>query len=429
MHRTLLALALGAAVAVAGCRLPGARADRRPSAGPPPPDALAEGTRSMSVAAAWLDSTGDEDDDIELAALRVGLGERFRDGFEVGGELGLGHYDESGKPGAGSTVGLGVSGFLRWHALRGATWSAFLETGVGLVVADDEVPLGGTEFNGTAQVGAGATLDVGDGLRMIVGLRQQHLSNGKGTGDGNPAWDGFGAYLGLAWDVTPTARQAAPLRPRQPADPWRHALRVDLRGGEQGGESAFGGVVAGDLRIAGGLYGQLRGALDAVDGDALKEAGAALYWREAHGLFGVAYDRQELDVFEDDELSAFAEYWANDLVTVTAVVGHEDRNLSPTRAFGGVGFRLYLAEGFAAEIGVAAREDGDDPDPSAFDVPIALEWSPVGLRRRGLSLYLEDDVNDETRVLGLRWTTGGAWGPTGSLRERDRSSGPRRTRP
>ncbi len=46
----------------------------------------------------------------------------------------------------------------------------------------------------------------------------------------------------------------------------------------------------------------------------------------------------------------------------------------------------------------------------------------------GLSVYAEDGLNDEARVIGLRWTLGGPWGEEGSLRGRDRSAGPRRTR-
>ncbi|QDU65336.1 acyloxyacyl hydrolase [Engelhardtia mirabilis] len=388
-------------------------------------DPLAEGSIILTALTGWQGS--DSGTDLDLISGRVGLGYAFRDRFEVVGELDVGYYDQTLGSGSRTSIGLGLSGLVRWHVLRGRGWSAFLEGGLGFVASEEAVPSGGSRLNGTRQAGVGVAFDVGERWRLTVGVRQEHLSNGGGLGPNNPTWDGFGGYLGLALDLTPEYAPPGPQREYGLTPPWVRSTRIEGRLGEVGDETAGGAAVTFDSRLVANLHGQVRAGIDIVDSDELLEAGVALYLRGERGLFGLALDHQDLNAFEDDELTAFTEFYANDLVTVTGALGSEWRSDSANRVVGGVALRFYLLEGLMLEGGIAARDPLEDLGADSIEVPLGIEYSPRPLRELGLSLFAEDGLNDNARVVGLRWTLGGPWGESGSLRDRDRSAGPRRT--
>lgn len=86
---------------------------------------------------------------------------------------------------------------LRWHYMTDESWSAFVEMAGGIVITTDEVPAGGAGFNFIAQAGVGVSVDLGDDVRLLTGLRWHHLSNGR-TFDRNPGMDSIYGFVGLS---------------------------------------------------------------------------------------------------------------------------------------------------------------------------------------------------------------------------------------
>lgn len=90
---------------------------------------------------------------------------------------------------------------LRWHFLHGEAHTVFAEAGVGLLLATEETPEGGSEFNFTPQAGLGATFELSEGPeRLIVGVNWRHISNANVFGsDRNPGRDDIFAYVGVTF--------------------------------------------------------------------------------------------------------------------------------------------------------------------------------------------------------------------------------------
>lgn len=392
---------------------------------PTPPQGLEEGTRVLTLQAGLLDSASGDEREILLWSGRLGLAHRFRERFALVGELDGAIID--GDPGQplpdADTSGFGASVLLRWHALAGERWSLFFEHGLGLLATQADFPPGGTGFNGTRQVGAGLSFELVPGTSLTAGVRQQHVSNGRGLVDDNPSWDGYGVYLGLALDRTPAGRAAAPARAFEAVPPAPFDVRLDAYAADLDGASGAGARLALDARLTGNLFGGLRASQDDADGEDLREVGAALYLRGARGLAGLAYDRQELEVFRDDEWSLFAELYPNDLVTVAGVLAYEHRNALEDLVRGGVMLRVYPFDALMVASGFGLVGERDGLDANDLDVPLALEWSPAPARAHGVSVFAAVDLED-TRRVGLRWRPRPAH--AGSLLELHRASGPLR---
>ncbi len=89
---------------------------------------------------------------------------------------------------------------FRWHFYNNAKTSAFLNVGIGILGATDNVPDGGSGFNFTPRVGVGMTHQIApDGTRLIGGLRWHHISNARINGENrNPSRDAPHIYLQFA---------------------------------------------------------------------------------------------------------------------------------------------------------------------------------------------------------------------------------------
>lgn len=385
-----------------------------------------ERARALTVQAGGLSSHSPAPEETSASSARIGLSRQVRDGFAIVGELGLSTFDE---PHRSPTLGADVSALLRWDAFHAGRWRGFVEFGFGLLLTDDEFPTGGTSLNGIRHVGAGLACEVDDDLQLVLSVRQQHASNGRGFVEDNPSWDGLGAFLGFSLNMTPEDLERSPARDRELLDARDWSFRTELRGGDLGDETGVGALLAWDTRVCEPIYVQVRGTLDRVEDESLVEVGAALYGRSPRGLIGVTYDRQELDVFHDDQVTAFGEWHANDLVTVAAIAGYESRNLGLDRALGGLSFRMYPFDSLRLEAGIGYRSPIDDLEQDAFDVPLGIEYAPEIMRRVGLSIFAEDGLDDGQRVVGVRWAVGGGGSPNWSLRDRDRTLGPVRRRP
>lgn len=98
---------------------------------------------------------------------------------------------------AEEAAGFNFNLLLRWHYLTEEKWTAFAEMSGGIVVNDNPVPANGAGFNFIAQVGAGISVDLGDDVRLLTGIRWHHLSNAR-TFDRNPGMDSAFGFVGLS---------------------------------------------------------------------------------------------------------------------------------------------------------------------------------------------------------------------------------------
>lgn len=119
------------------------------------------------------------------------------DEVEFALELGAWYFDQTGD----NAAGLSPTINFRWHALHDEkfTWTGYLDVGIGVLFATDNVPEGGTGFDFTPRAGAGFTRELDDhGTRLQIGLRWQHISNGRIEGDErNPGRDSLMVYAGI----------------------------------------------------------------------------------------------------------------------------------------------------------------------------------------------------------------------------------------
>ncbi len=162
----------------------------------------AEGSRWIMVTGGWgyAFSNGDdvEGNDYNLAGA---LSYFVVDNVEVSGELGFWYHDIEGEEGTDfdDEQSGNLSIIFRWHFLNRESWTLFADAGVGLMIATGEVPPGGTDVNFTPRIGAGFTHQIGDSQnRFVVGVRWQHFSNARITGDDdNPGRDDAMLYGGV----------------------------------------------------------------------------------------------------------------------------------------------------------------------------------------------------------------------------------------
>ena len=115
---------------------------------------------------------------------------------EFAAELNGWYFHQEG-PDAG---GINPAFVLRWHFYDEGPWTVYADTGIGILVATDDVPFGGTQLDFTPRFGGGFTreLDPDTGTRLQVGVRWHHVSNARITGaSNNPSRDGLMFYAGI----------------------------------------------------------------------------------------------------------------------------------------------------------------------------------------------------------------------------------------
>ena len=105
------------------------------------------------------------------------------------------YFDQTGD----DAFGGGITLLVRWHFWHNAahTISIYGDGGAGIMLTTEDVPIDGSSFNFTPQLGFGATVDVGDGNRVYTGIRWYHISNAN-TSSNNPARDSLYLYAGLS---------------------------------------------------------------------------------------------------------------------------------------------------------------------------------------------------------------------------------------
>lgn len=120
----------------------------------------------------------------------------FARDLSVNLELGVFYFDQ-----LDNAWGANFNTLLRWHLLNRDSWTLYTDAGAGVLVTDNNVPDGGTDYDFTPQVGVGATFALGDGgARLMTGVRWHHISNARTQGErNNPGRDSVMGYVGISF--------------------------------------------------------------------------------------------------------------------------------------------------------------------------------------------------------------------------------------
>lgn len=127
--------------------------------------------------------------------LHFGLHTFIVDNFELAMEFGPWYFDQTNDDAIAGAFNL----MFRWHFIHRERWSVFAEAGAGLMIASDDVPEMGSEFNFMPRAGLGATWQFSESrARLIFGARWQHISNGRLFGNNeNPGSDALMGFAGV----------------------------------------------------------------------------------------------------------------------------------------------------------------------------------------------------------------------------------------
>jgi hypothetical protein len=114
---------------------------------------------------------------------------------ELAGELNGWYHTQPGD----NALSINPSLIFRWHFVNTGAWTVYADTGIGVLLATDNVPEDGTGVNFTPTFGVGFTRELTEGgTRLQVGLRWHHISNARIAGDErNPARDLPLLYAGI----------------------------------------------------------------------------------------------------------------------------------------------------------------------------------------------------------------------------------------
>jgi len=134
------------------------------------------------------------------AAAFVGASTFLAEDFELSLDLTAWYLGEDHDEGDDAAA-INFNPKLRYHFIHEESYTLFAEAGVGLLLATEEAPEGGSEFNFTPQAGVGATFPLSDGPdRLVVGVNWRHISNANIFGsDRNPGRDDIVAYVAVTF--------------------------------------------------------------------------------------------------------------------------------------------------------------------------------------------------------------------------------------
>jgi len=140
---------------------------------------------------------GAEDNTFDATGF-VGLSTFLVQDVELNLEFAGWWFDQDGQDDSGAG---NFNLLFRWHFVDRGDWTLFADAGAGVLLATDEIPDGGSEFNFTPRAGVGATVRLGNSPnRLLVGARWQHISNARLFGDSrNPGRDAAVFYAALVF--------------------------------------------------------------------------------------------------------------------------------------------------------------------------------------------------------------------------------------
>lgn len=364
-------------------------------------------------------------DEVEARHIDTSLSHLFRDhlAFLVRTSVYLPRGSRAGKD--VGTWGAGLAAGLRWHFVDRRDFSLFADWSMGFVVMADPFPPPGTRFNGTPNFGFGTSVRVKEATCVVAGVRQLHISNGRGMVARNPSYDGFGGYVGLAWkpgEKTPVP----PLGPEAPFgdDSRRWRVEADL---EILDEDESPGLLAACDRMlcsSWGLHGQLALRVAELAGEETWDADVRLYRQTDAWRLALGYGRKEFNVFTSDFYELQVEHVLDDVSTIQFFAGRERRNLAADRAFGGLFVLAYPLDALALRSGIGFERQEDEFFESLDDLNDAgfgfgVEWKAPVLADAGLTAFLDVGIGYDVKIVGLRYHPGGAR----SVRDRHRTGG------
>ena len=100
-----------------------------------------------------------------------------------------------------NAVAVNMNMLLRWHFHhdRQRNWTLYLDGGIGLFQANEDVPaFKGSHFNFTPQLGGGVSWQVARDVQMLAGLRWHHISNAN-IFDVNDGRDSAFVYVAVSF--------------------------------------------------------------------------------------------------------------------------------------------------------------------------------------------------------------------------------------
>ncbi|MDH3891161.1 MAG: acyloxyacyl hydrolase [candidate division Zixibacteria bacterium] len=385
--------------------------------------AFDEGDTQPTITIGSVPGNGDNDD-VRARELRAGIGHYFRDRLSLCGELSL--YRPTGyRDGVSAkTIGLGLSFAVRWHFVRRPSFSFFTDWGVGFMVGSKSFPPGGTKYNATPNFGLGISTEFVLGWRILMGLRQLHMSNGKGLVANNPSFDGLGGFIGLAF--RPGYKEPVP---KVGADlPFASdglLFLVDATYKNIDDENSPGGRVSMDFPLlnSANLKGQLAFYSAELADEMIWEGAVHVYRETPGGRLALGYSRMEFNVFTSDFFNFQIEHGLNDISTLDFIASFERKNLADDRVYGGLFITVYPMDALALRSGIAFERQEheffssiDNLNDAGFN--FGIQWSPNVLADVGVSLFLNSGIGYDVTTAGLRFQPGGKR----SLRERHRQT-------
>ncbi|MEM9275184.1 MAG: acyloxyacyl hydrolase, partial [Cyanobacteria bacterium P01_F01_bin.143] len=144
----------------------------------------------QGAAATTLDNN--ESDPRRFGLVGAGLSKFFINGHSVNLELNGIYFNQPDD----DAVGLNLALIMRWHFVRQQNWSLYIDGGAGIMGTTNDVPTNAASFNFTPQVGGGATIELKDQKRLMLGLRWHHISHAD-LFENNPGRDSIMGYIGL----------------------------------------------------------------------------------------------------------------------------------------------------------------------------------------------------------------------------------------
>ena len=364
-------------------------------------------------------------EEIDIHELRLGLGHYFRDRLGFYGELSL--YRPAGQRDRRQvdTIGLGLAFALRWHFLRRPDFSLYADWGLGLMAALDPFPPAGTRHNGTPHFGLGLSARLRRNTQLLIGLRQLHMSNGKGLVPENPSFDGLGGYVGIA--LKPGFKP--PLPPERKALPFggdRLRIRVDATLEHIDDDNSLGGALTLDLPLlpAAQLHTQFAFSAAELVGETLWELMLHAYRQTTSGRLILGYSHQGFSVFRSNYYTLQIERILNDVGRLELTAGLERKNLADDRIFGGLFITIYSTDALALRSGVGFErreyeffDSLENLNDAGFN--LGVEWSPDRMADLGFSIYLAGGIGYDEKTVGIRFQPGQGR----PLRERHRRGG------
>lgn len=110
-------------------------------------------------------------------------------------------YDQSD----GTVFAAGVSVGPRLHVWEHGRFGLFGDVLGGVQVSTRSIPEEGTPYNWSLALGPGCEYALRDSLRLQLGYRFRHISNGRGRVASNPSQNDHSIWVGLAWTFSESA--------------------------------------------------------------------------------------------------------------------------------------------------------------------------------------------------------------------------------